>query len=138
MRNADTTGVVIYWNPDQPFVIHRAYHVCFDEYNYWFLNEYKNAPGSLLHKQDTETHVHNSDLLNWIPSEIGLTYTPFCDTKTLTYEIELPPSENKVGFNLLDDEDITIPCINNTIQTLPAGHQLPTQSKLNVWIIDIN
>ena len=27
---ADTTGVIIYWKPDQPFVIHRAYHVWFD------------------------------------------------------------------------------------------------------------
>ena len=29
-----TTGVILYWKPDQPFVIHRAHHVWFDEYNY--------------------------------------------------------------------------------------------------------
>ena len=29
-----TTGVIIYWKPYQPFVIHRDYHVWFDEYNY--------------------------------------------------------------------------------------------------------
>ena len=29
----DTTGVTIYWNPYQYFVIHRDNHVWFDEYN---------------------------------------------------------------------------------------------------------
>ena len=32
MGYAATTGVIIYWKPDQPFVIHRAHHVWFDEY----------------------------------------------------------------------------------------------------------
>ena len=49
-----------------------------------------------------------------IPCELDLTFTPFCDTTMLTYEIELPTSENKVGFNLLDDEDFTIPHITDT------------------------
>ena len=56
----------------------------------------------------------------------------------ITYEIELPPSGNKVGFNLLDDEDIIIPYITDTIPNSPVGHQLPSQAKLDVWIITIN
>ena len=34
----------------------------------------------------------------------------------LTYEIELPPSGKKFGFNLLDDEDFTMPYVIDTIQ----------------------
>ena len=56
----------------------------------------------------------------------------------ITYEIYLPPSGKKVGFNLLDDEDFTIPYITDTIPNSPAGNQLPEQSKRNVWIIDTN
>ena len=48
MGYAATTGVVLYWNPDQPFVIHRAHHVWFDEYNYHISVEYKHTPDSLL------------------------------------------------------------------------------------------
>ena len=32
MVYAATTGVIICWKPDKPFVIHRAHHVWFDEY----------------------------------------------------------------------------------------------------------
>ena len=46
----------------------------------------------------------------------------------IRYEIELPPSGNKIGFNLLDDEDFTIPYLIDTIPNSPAGHQLPTQA----------
>ena len=56
----------------------------------------------------------------------------------IKYKIQLPPSGKKVGFNLLDYEEFTIPYITDTIPTSPAGHQLPTQKKLNVWIIAIN
>ena len=31
----------------------------------------------------------------------------------ITYDIELPPSGKKIGFNLLDDEDYTIPYITD-------------------------
>ena len=44
----------------------------------------------------------------------------------------------KIGFNLLDDEDFTIPYIIDTILNAPDGHKLTTQAKKNVWIIDIN
>ena len=64
-----------------------------------------------------------------IPCELDPKYTPFCDTKILTHEIELPPSGKKVGFNLLDDEDFTIPYITDKITNSPAGHQLPAQAK---------
>ena len=33
MGYAATTGVILYWKPDQPFIIHRSHHVWFDEYN---------------------------------------------------------------------------------------------------------
>ena len=73
-----------------------------------------------------------------IPCEIHLTYTQFSDTIVIAYEIELPPSGKKVGFNLLDDEDFTISYITDTIPNLPAGHQLPSQAKIDVWIIATN
>ena len=56
----------------------------------------------------------------------------------ITYDIELPPSGNKVSFNLLDDEDFTIPYITDTIPNSPAGHQLPSQAKRYLWIVAIN
>ena len=34
MGYAATTGVILYWKLDQPFVIHRAHHIWFHEYNY--------------------------------------------------------------------------------------------------------
>ena len=73
-----------------------------------------------------------------IPCEIDITPTTFSDTTLITYEIELPPSGNKSGFILMDDEDFTIPYITNTIPNTPAGHQLPSQAKPNVCIIYIN
>ena len=56
----------------------------------------------------------------------------------IKYEIELPPSGQKIGFNLLDNENFTIPYVTDTFPNLPYSHQLPTQAKNNVWIIDIN
>ena len=56
----------------------------------------------------------------------------------ITYEIELPPSGKKVGFNLLDDEYFTIPYITDTISNSSAVHQLTSQANLNVWILAIN
>ena len=73
-----------------------------------------------------------------IPCELDLTSTPFCDTTILTYKIWLPPAGNKTGFNLLYDEDFKISFITDTIPNSPAGRQLPTQSKKNLWIIVIN
>ena len=55
-----------------------------------------------------------------------------------TYEIELLPAGNGIGFNLLDDEDFTIPHVTDTIPSLPAGHKLPTQAKKKLGIIAIN
>ena len=51
----------------------------------------------------------NSDLLNLIPCELDIKSTPFSDTTIITYKIELPPSGKEFGFNLLGDEDFTIP-----------------------------
>ena len=85
MEYAANTGFIIYWNPDQPFLIHRAHHVWFDEYNSGLSVEYKHTPGSLLLQKYTECRVHNSDLLNVIPFELYLTPNPFLDTKIIIY-----------------------------------------------------
>ena len=73
-----------------------------------------------------------------IPYKIDITYTPFSNTTILAYEIELPPVGRKIGFNLLDDEYFTIPYITDTIPNPPAGCQLLTQDKRNVFIVSIN
>ena len=73
-----------------------------------------------------------------IPCELDLVSTPFCDTKVLIYEIELPPDEKKIGFNSLDDEYFMTPYVTETIPNSPDGHQLTTQAKKNTWIIIIN
>ena len=122
MGYAATTGVIIYWKPYQPFVIHRSHHFWFDEYNSRLSIEDKNTPGSLLLWQDPEGHIQDSYLLNLIPCEIDLTSTPFSDTTIITYDIELPTSGNKVGFNLLDDEDFKIPYTTDTITNSPAAY----------------
>ena len=62
----------------------------------------------------------------------------FVIQKIITYEIELPPSGNKICFNLLDDEDFKIPYVTDTIPNSPASYQLPTQTKKHLWIIYIN
>ena len=73
-----------------------------------------------------------------IPRELDLTSTPFSDTRIIIYEIELPPSGKKVGFNLMDDENSTIPYITDTIPNSSSGHKLPSQDKRNVCILAIN
>ena len=73
-----------------------------------------------------------------IPCELDLSSNPFPDTNILTYEIDLPLSGKKIGFNLLDDEYFTIPYVTDTIPNSPSVYQLPTQAKLNVWIVAIN
>ena len=110
-----TTGVIIFWKLDQPFIIHISHYVWFDEYNSRLSIEYNQTICYLLLLQDPESHIHNSDLLNLIPCEIDLSSTPFLYTTILTYKIELPPSGKKVGFNLLGDEYFTIPYITDTI-----------------------
>ena len=60
MGYAATTGVIIYWKTDQPFVIHRAHHVWFDEYNSRISIEDKNTPCHLLLRKYPESHNHSS------------------------------------------------------------------------------
>ena len=138
MGYAATTGVIIYWKPDQLFIIHRAHNVWFDEYDYRLSIKDNHTPGSLPLRKDPEVHIHDSDLLNLIPCEFDLTSTPFSDETIITYDIELPPSGKKIGFNLPDDEDFKIPYITGTIPNSPAGHKLPSQAKRNVYIVPIN
>ena len=87
MRCSATTGVIIYCNPDQTFVIHRAHHDWFDEYNCRHSVEDTHTPVHLLLQQYLESLIHHSDLLNLIPYKLDITYTSFSDTKTITYEI---------------------------------------------------
>ena len=60
MGYAATTGVIIYRNPDQPFVIHISHHFWFDEYNCCLSIEDKHTPGYLLLQQYPESHAHHS------------------------------------------------------------------------------
>ena len=73
-----------------------------------------------------------------IQCELDLTSNPFSDKTILTYEIELPLAGNKIGFNLLDDEDFTIPYFTDTTPNSPGCHQITTQAKVKVLIIDTN
>ena len=138
MGCAATTWVIIYWKLDQPFLIHRAHHVWFDCYNSRISIEYKHTPGSLLLWQDPEGLIHYSDLLNLIPCELDITPTPFSDETIITYNIDLPTSGKKVGFNLLENEDFTILYITDTIPNSRAGRQLPSQANINVCSVAIN
>ena len=97
------------------FIIHKAHHVWFDKQNYRLSIEYKHTTGSILLWQDPEGHIHDSDLLNLITCKLDFKSTPFSDETIITYEIELLPSGNKIGFNLLNDEDFKIPYITDTI-----------------------
>ena len=116
MGYAATTGVILYWKLDQPFIIHRAHHVWFDEYNDPLSIQYKHTPGSLLLRKDPEGHIHDSDILNLIQFKLDIKSTPFSYETNITYDIELPPSGNKIGFNLMDDEYFTIPYITDISQ----------------------
>ena len=87
MGYAATTVVIMYWNPYETFAIHRAHNILFDEYNYLLSIKYNHTPGYLLLQQDTESNVHNLDLLNLIRHELDLTSTLFCDTNLITHEI---------------------------------------------------
>ena len=109
MGYAGNTGVIIYWNPYQTFFIYRSYHVWFDEYYSRLSIEYIHTTDYLLLQKYPESILHNSDLLKFIPCKLDLIFTPFNYTLTITYEIYLPPSGMKTGFDLLDDEDFTIP-----------------------------
>ena len=97
-----------------------------------------STPHVLYYFNNILSLIHNSDLLNLIPFELDFTSTTFSNPTILTYEIELPPSGKKIGFNLLDDEDFTIPYFTDTIPNFPAGHKILTQAKINVCIIAIN
>ena len=46
MGYAATTRVILYCKPDQPFIIHRYHHFCFNEYNYRLSIEDKHTLGS--------------------------------------------------------------------------------------------
>ena len=99
--------------------------------------EEKHTPSYLLLQKYPESHLHNSDMLNLIQCELDLASTPFFDTTTIAYKLELPPTENKI-LKFLDDEYCTIPYVIYIIPNSPYGHQLPTQAKKNMLKIAIN
>ena len=74
-----------------------------------------NTPGSLILQQDPKILLRHLDQINLIPCEIDPESNTFCDTKILTYEIELLNYRNKIGFNLLNDEYFTIPYVIDKI-----------------------
>ena len=82
--------------------------------------------------------MKNSDQLNLILCELDIYSTPFGYKTTISYELEPPPTGNKIGFNLIDDDELTIPYILDTTPNSPIGHQIRTQAKNNVWIIVFN
>ena len=45
MGYENTTRLILYWKPDQPFFIHIAHHIWFDEYNSCLSTEDKHNPG---------------------------------------------------------------------------------------------
>ena len=116
MEDGATIGVILYWQPNQPFFIHIAHHVWFDEYSSCISIEYNHSLGSLQLQQYPEINFHNQDLLNLIPCELDIKSTVFLDTKIITYENQLPLSGRKVGFDLLNDKDFTIQYITDTIK----------------------
>ena len=120
------------------FITQRAHHVWFGKYISRLSIEDNHTPGSLLLWQYPESSIHKSDLLNLISCELDLTSTPFHDKTMITYEIELPPSGRKVGFNVLDDEDFKSPSITDTTPNSPSIRHLTAQDKRNVLIIAIN
>ena len=91
-----TKGIIIYWKPYQPLVIHIYHHVCFDEYNYHLHIEDNYTPGSLLLQQYPESNVHNSDLLNLIPCGIDFKSTTFSDKKFSHIKLSYLPLEGKL------------------------------------------
>ena len=46
MGYSATIEIILYWKPDQPFNIHRAHHVLFDEYNSRLSIEDEHTPSS--------------------------------------------------------------------------------------------
>ena len=85
MGYSSNTGVILYCNTYQFFVVHRAHNVWFDEYNSRLSIKDKHTTSSLLLQQYPESLVHISDLLNLTPCELDITHTPFSDTTTITY-----------------------------------------------------
>ena len=75
-----TTGVILYWNLDQTFVIHRSNNVCFDEYNFNLSIEDNHTPCYLILQQHPESIIHISDIFNLILCDIDLTSTTFRNT----------------------------------------------------------
>ena len=86
-----TTGVIRYWKPYQPFVIHRHHHVWFYEYNSRLSIEDEHTPVSLLVQQYPESGVHNSDSLNFITFELDLTSNSFRDKTILHMKVSYLP-----------------------------------------------
>ena len=98
----------------------------------------KYTPGSLLLQQEPTGFLQNNDKLKFIPFELDLSSTPFGYEKIITYEIELPTAGKKIGSNLMDDDEFTIPYIIGTITNYLTFHLLLKQTKKIFRITTIN
>ena len=67
-----------------------------------------------------------------------MSYTSLGDAKFITYRIQLPTTENKIGFNLIGDDDFKTPYILDTIYKYPEGKQILTQATIYFFNICIN
>ena len=67
LRDMQLLQELLYTGNPTNFIIHRANHVWFDEYNSCLSIEDKHTPGSLILWRYPKGHIHDSDLLNLIP-----------------------------------------------------------------------
>ena len=124
MVYAATAWVILYWNPYQPFVIHRPHKFWFNEYNSCLSIEYKHTVCYLLLQKYPESVTHNSDFINLIPCELDLESTPSINTTILTYDIELPPSvKKKIIYWMMKILQYLISLIKSKIHQLVINFQ---------------
>ena len=107
------------------FCIHISHNALFDEYYSRLSTEYKHTTGCLILQKYPKSFLNNSDLINLTLCELVITSTLLSDTTILTYIIELPPSINKIKFNILDYEYFSIPYVFDKIPNSQDGHQIP-------------
>ena len=73
-----------------------------------------------------------------VPCEIYLCGTPFVYETIFKYNLDLPQMGKKFCFTLMYDDDLTIPCILDTIPNSLADNQLKYQAKKKIGIIEFD
>ena len=61
-----------------------------------------------------------------ITCDLDITPTPFSNTTIIANENELSPVGKKIGLNILDDEDFTIPYVTYKKPNSPTIHRITT------------